>query len=124
MRPLLTSLFLVAALAGTARADASAPSPLAQARINAAAETYKLIEVQYKSGMAQADSVYLWSVRWYTASHEAGVATAAADHLKRMQTFEGDVKNTVTAGLASGDDSSAAKYYVAEAQLWAGGKGR
>jgi hypothetical protein len=124
MRPLVSALVLVLSLSGSAFADASAPSPLAQARINAAAETYRIIETMFHSGMEKADSVYLWSVRWYTASHEAGVTTAAADHLKRMQTLEGEVKNKVSAGIAPASDTLAAKYYVAEAQLWAGGKPR
>lgn len=95
------------------RADAVAA--LNQARVVAAAEAYALYAAHYKGGQAALDSVYAWSTRWREALGKAGNEA----HLKRMRSLTEEVKAKHSAGMATGADLAAARYYVAEAELWA-----
>jgi hypothetical protein len=113
---------LLLAFSAPARADATAPAPLAKARMDAAEKVYTQVETGFSGGMTPLDTVYLWSVRWYESARAAGVKTAAADHLKRMQALETKVKTFVSSGMARAADNLAAGYYRAEAEVWAAAK--
>jgi hypothetical protein len=93
-------------------------STLDQARIDAAKKAYALYEVQYASGTATVDALFLWSRHWYEAEHEAGIKTAGADHLARVTKIQALVAKKVATGMASSADTAAADYYVAEANVW------
>jgi len=88
---------------------------LKQARVVAAAEAYALYAAHYKGGQAALDSVYAWSTRWREALGKAGNAA----HLKRMRALTEEVKAKHAAGMATAADLAAARYYAAEAELWA-----
>jgi hypothetical protein len=113
---------------GTAAAVAAPPDPkvsseLFQARVDAAKEAYLLAEALYRQGMGEPETIYRWSHRWLTAQQTlAGTKaerTAAAEaHLARMKKLEEVAKATVRVGTACPLDGRAAKFYVAEAEVW------
>jgi hypothetical protein len=96
---------------------ASTTTPAMKAKVDSATKAHALAEAMLTSGMGTAETVYLWSRRWAEAARATGIATAGADHLKRMKTLEALVKTKVTAGLAAKIDEHAAAYYVAEAEV-------
>jgi hypothetical protein len=121
----LLALVTATAWAGLPNAPDPKPTVTEQARIDAATKTFALVEIQYQSGASSADAVYLWSTRWLHAQLEVGTASkkgrhdAAADHLARMKKLATSIGKSVAAGIGSKTDGEAAKYYVAEAELWA-----
>jgi hypothetical protein len=106
------------AMATPAFAD-TAVSPLQRARADSAAKAFALVEARYKSGSADIEAVYRWSVRWYEAQRESQPKPAAQDHLKRMQALETTAKARAASGVAPADEAVAAEYFRAEAALWA-----
>jgi len=96
------------------RAAGEETASLKQARVVAAAEAYALYAAHYKSGGAALDSVYAWSSRWRDALGKAGNEA----HLKRMRALTTEVQAKHAAGMATSADLAAARYYVAEAELW------
>ena len=113
---------------GTAAAVAAPPdvkvSPeLLRVRLDSAKEAYDLAEALYRQGKGEPETIYRWSHRWLTAQQAlAGTKaerTAAAEaHLDRMKRLEEVAKATVRVGMASPLDERAAKFYVAEAEVW------
>jgi hypothetical protein len=114
----MRTLLLLVLIASPALAD-TAVSPLVKARTDTAARAYAMVEARYKSGTADIESVYRWSVRWLDAQRDAAPKPAAQDHLKRMQTLEAAAKARVSSGIAPADEAVAAEYFKAEAALWA-----
>lgn len=114
------ALFFAAAatLSGQAWTAGRAPDKLQQARSTAAARAFALQSAQYKSGQGTLDSVYRWSLRWRLSGPGR---KADAAHLGRMKTLASEVKAKHGAGMASAADAAAARYYVAEAEVWAAG---
>jgi hypothetical protein len=112
---------LLLALAGAARADATAPN-LPQARVTAAAEAYAAVEASFNAGTETADHVYLWSVRLLQSQRDAGAKDATREHLRRMTKLEGTIRQLVAAGARPRLDLLAATYYHAEAEAWAAAK--
>jgi hypothetical protein len=118
-------LVTVTAFAGVPNTPDPKPTPTEQARIDAASKTFVLVETQQQSGAATADVVYVWSERWFHAQADVGSAskatrhTAAADHLARMKKLATSINKAFAMGASSKAEVEAAKYYVAEAELWA-----
>jgi hypothetical protein len=112
------ALFLVGAavLSSQAWTAGRAPGKLQRARSTAAARAYAMYSMQFKGGQGTLDAVYRWSLRWRLS--ETGRKADAA-HLKRMKTLAAGVKAKHSAGMVSAADAAAARYYVAEAELWA-----
>ena len=109
--------------AHAADAKAKTVAKLAQARLDAASTAYAAVKVQLQSGRATPEAAYQWSVRWFQAQRDLplkgkALATAASDHLARMQDLETAVTQQVQAGSATTADAYAAAYYRAEAELW------
>ncbi len=98
-------LLLVAFPARTAPPDPNA------ARIAAAAAAYEDALGRCKSGSAELDEVYRWSIRWNDASHDPGA------HARRMTGLAGVVAERISAGAARASDQKALDYYLAEAAV-------
>jgi hypothetical protein len=75
----------------------------------------------YRNGRESAEVVYVWSKRWMDAARKERVATARADHLRRMQDLETLARQRYGAGAASQLEKLAAEYYRIEAELGAAG---
>jgi outer membrane protein TolC len=130
-RPLLLALPLGLAAWGTplpCAAAAPAPVPrvpkeLLQARVDAARQTYQIIEKQYQVGQGTLAELPRWSRRWLKAQRALS-ATRADDvaalqaHLERMRKLEKIVQTQVKAGGAGVQAGSAATYYRVEAEIW------
>lgn len=116
--PALAFALVAAFLMGRAWSGPST-SQLAVARIDKASKAYAAHEALQKSGRASPETVYAWSVRWFEAQGgPKGNATAADDHLKRMQDLESAVKTQFQSGLVTAADVAGVAYYRAEAELW------
>jgi len=119
----LALLVVGTAAAVAAPPDAKVPPELLRAQLDAAQEAYALAEALYRQGKGEPESVYRWSHRWLTAQQAlAGTkaertATAEA-HLGRMKRLEEVAKAAVRVGTGSPLDERAAKFYVAEAEVW------
>jgi outer membrane protein TolC len=114
---------LAVGTAVAAAPDAKVSPELLRARLAAAQEAYDLAEALYRQGRGEPEAVYRWSHRWLTAQQAlAGTKaerTAAAEaHLGRMKRLEEAAKAMVRVGTGSPLDERAAKYYVAEAEVW------
>jgi len=114
----LSTLVLALGLAHayTPPAASATPTPAMKAKVDSAQKAYAIAEAQLKAGTGTVDTVYAWSKRWAEAQRATGVATAVADHLKRMQALETLVKTKVGAGLLNAIETNATAYYVAEAE--------
>jgi hypothetical protein len=109
-------MWLVLVMLMTAGPGEAAPlDGLRKARLAAAARAFKAHRTLYQVGRAQLDAVYRWSVRWREAESKQG----SAAHLKRMTALLAEVKRKSAAGTAPAADLAAARFYVAEARLWA-----
>jgi hypothetical protein len=115
---------LIAALssmsaAAVAKPDAAAP---AQARVDAAAKLYPLLEAQWRGGRGTVDGLCAWSARWLDAvrdaPHTRKALTAALEaHRARMQAVADEAAKQVAAGTATTADALIAAYYLADAEL-------
>ena len=120
----LALLVAGAAAAVAAPPDAKVSPELLQARLGAAQDAYALAEALYRQqGKGEPEAIYRWSHRWLTAQQAlAGTKaerTAAAEaHLDRMKRLEAAAKALVKVGMTSPLDERAARYYVAEAEVW------
>jgi outer membrane protein TolC len=112
-----------AALAAPAPAAAEVPQKLLQARRDAAQQAYDSALAQYRTGKGDAEGVYRWSHRWLVAQQEmAGTKAereaAAAAHLGRVKDLEKAAEKLVKTGVAPPLEGKAARFYVAEAEVW------
>lgn len=115
-------LAVLLCLIAASRVVADNSTPLARGRADAALKAVHEAELAYKTGRADAERVYLWSVRWCETQRDSKgnlPQAAAQEHLKRMQELEAHVKARVASGSASSGDLSPAEYYRIEAELWA-----
>jgi outer membrane protein TolC len=112
-----------AAFAAPAPAAAEVAPKLLQARRDAAQQAYDLTLAMYRTGKGDAEGVYRWSQRWLVAQQDmAGTKaerTAAAEaHLGRMKDLEKVAEKLVKTGLVAPLEGKAARFYVAEAEVW------
>lgn len=113
----------VVAVAAPAPASAGPSADQIQKRIDAAHKVYDRALALYQGGTGTIDAVYTWSARWLTAEREtplkgAKLKTALGDHLARMQALEKTATDLANTGKVPTADVEAAKYYVAEAEVW------
>jgi len=115
-------------LAAAARVGAdSSVAAARKARVDAAAKVVALVEAQYKTGQADAERVYVWSVRWCDAQRDAKgnlPQAAAQEHLKRMTALEALAQQRYASGSASAAEKAMAEFYRAEAEDWLAATGR
>ena len=93
----------------------------AQQRIDAAQRMFNETVLSFEQGMAGAEDVYTWSVRWLEAVCEGDPMQkpAALDaHLQRMGELAQKAGPLVDAGMLPPSTRTACEYYVAEAQFW------
>ena len=119
----LALLVVSTAAAVAAPPDAKVSPELLRARLDAAQEAYELAEALYRQGNGEPEAVYRWSHRWLAAQQaltgtKAERAAATEAHLTRMKRLEEVAKAGVRVGTRSPLDQSAAKFYVAEAEVW------
>lgn len=115
----LAILFALMAAMGLAHAltpVAAGPAAAAKNKVDSAAKAYTLAEAKLQTGTGTPETVYLWSKRWADAQRANGVATAYADHTKRMISLETSVKTKIANGVLTPMDEHAAAYYRAEAE--------
>ena len=114
------ALFLggTAAMTGQAWTAGRTLNKLQQARTVAATRAFALHAARYKAGQGTLDAVYRWSLRWRLSGPGR---KADAAHLVRMKKLATGVKVKHSAGMASAADAAAARYYIAEAELWGAG---
>lgn len=120
-------------LASSVRGDSAAsdkPAKLAEARLKAANEAYRLYQERHKKeGDVEAETLYLWSNRILNAERDAASKeeqriTALQAHLDRMMQLESETKRRLEGGKVRAHEMAAAEFYRLEAELWlARGKG-
>jgi len=113
------------------KADAVVPKALLKAKLEAAQEAYKGAwqnsgEVK-RSGdiillVGTPEGAYIWSVRWLNAQLEMtdkqdDRISAMEEHINRMKDVKKRVDN-MTPGLIPAMNAEAAKWYLAEAEIW------
>jgi hypothetical protein len=99
------------------------PSPLAEARCQAALKQYETTWSYYQQARIDTYQVYVWSrlvmdCRRDMASGRAGRVAAIEDHLARMKKMETLVKKVRKLGFGRSYDVGASEYYCLEAELW------
>ena len=120
----LVSFFAVMFLASPPTASSqphkdASPAKLAGHASKAYADTF----ARHKSGMADVEAVYTWSVRWLDAELRASSDSKAkkrafTDHQARMRDLRNQVKSQVGIGTAPAVAEYAADYFATEAALW------
>src|SRR5262249_4297702 len=101
---------------GFARPSRAKDDAALKARADTASKAFVLAKGTVATGRATAETVCAWSLRWYQAEKALGNGKAAADHLARLQTIEGEVKAQYNAGIASSLDAATVAYYRADAE--------
>jgi hypothetical protein len=101
----------------------SAPPELYRARLEAARRAYKVTLKALRTGRADADTMYLWSVRWLESEKavsktKAERIAACTAHLKRMEDLGKLVEVRFKTGNADFSQTVAIQFYLAEARVW------
>ena len=119
---------LILALAGLLTAPAAPndppkPSPLAEARYQAAVRQYEITWSYYQQARIDSYQVYVWS-RFVLESDRERIAkpadriVALEQHLVRMKKLEELIKKVRRLGFGRSSDVSASEYYRLEAEHW------
>ena len=103
--------------------EARKPSPLAEARHNAAVKQFDLIWQYYQQSRVQSFDVYVWSRLLLDASKAVsdrpGKQIAAfEEHLDRMKKLETLIKKVRRLGFGRSSDVGASEYFRIEAEYW------
>jgi hypothetical protein len=126
-RRTLASLTLLLAGLSVAPAQppkvAPRPSPLAEARYQAALRQYEITWSYYQQARIDTYQVYLWSRLVLDSRREMDPAPAdrvpaLQDHLARMKKMEELVRKIRRLGFGRSYDVGAAEYYCLEAEHW------
>jgi hypothetical protein len=128
-RPLvIVTLMLAGASIAPAAPDApekepGKPSPLAQARYDAALQQYGLIWTYFQQNRTDSFQVYYWSRLVLDSGREMGEKpadriAALQNHLARMQKMEELVRRIRRLGFGLSADVGATRYYRLEAEHW------
>jgi hypothetical protein len=128
-RPLvIVTLMLAGASIAPAAPDArekepGKPSPLAQARYDAALQQYELIWTYFQQNRTDSFQVYYWSRLVLDSGREMGETpadriAALRNHLARMQKMEELVRRIRRLGFGLSSDVGATRYYRLEAEHW------
>lgn len=92
------------------------------AQLAAASSAYDAAHAAFTAGTGTPEAVYRWSRRWLASAkmvEPAKTAGAVADHQARMLQLQETITVQVQQGTASAASLAEARYYVAEAAVWA-----
>jgi hypothetical protein len=127
-RPLAVLILLLSGLSIAPAApeptkEPAKPTPLAQARLQAALDQYELIWSYFQQNRTDSFQVYYWSRLVLDARREMGEAptdriVALKNHLARMQKMEDLIKKIRRLGFGFSSDVGATRYYRLEAEHW------
>jgi hypothetical protein len=110
-------------IAPAAPDDPPKPSPLAEARYQAAVKQYEITWSYYQQARIDSYQVYVWS-RLVLDSHRersekpADRIIALEAHLARMKKLEELIKKVRRLGFGRSSDVGASEYYRLEAEHW------
>jgi hypothetical protein len=110
-------------IAPAAPDDPPKPSPLAEARYQAAVKQYEITWSYYQQARIDSYQVYVWS-RLVLDSHRdrsekaADRIVALEAHLARMKKLEELIKKVRRLGFGRSSDVGASEYYRLEAEHW------
>ncbi len=110
-------------VAPAAPEKSSKPSPLAEARYQAAMEQYELTWSYYQQARIDSFQVYYWSRLVLDSRRDMGETpadriAALKDHLARMKRMEDLVTKIRRLGFGRSSDVGATRYYRLEAEHW------
>jgi hypothetical protein len=127
-RPLAVLIILLSGLsvapaAPDATTEPAKPTPLAQARLQAALDQYELVWSYFQQNRTDSFQVYYWSRLVLDARREMGESpddriVALKNHLARMQKMEDLIKKIRRLGFGFSSDVGATRYYRLEAEHW------
>jgi outer membrane protein TolC len=120
---LLAVILSGATPSGRSPAAGKAPTDSLQAQLDAAREAYRLAQVYYRDGRGDVETVYRWSRRWLEAEQAGGGGkdqnlAALKGHLERMKELQKQAEARWRTGLVTSLDTTATKFYLAEAEDW------
>lgn len=103
--------------------EAPRPTPLAQARYDAAVKQYEITWSYYQQNRIDSYQVYVWSRFVLDARRDMGETpadrkNALEEHLGRMQKLEALVLRIRRLGFGRSYDVGAVEYYRLEAEHW------
>jgi hypothetical protein len=110
-------------IAPAAPNDPPKPSPLAEARYQAALKQYEITWSYYQQARIDSFQVYVWSrfvleSRRELNNRPADRIVALKDHLDRMKKLEALVLKVRRLGFTRSSDVGASEYYRLEAEHW------
>ncbi len=122
---LCSSAFVLAGLsiAPAAPDDPPKPSPLAEARYQAAVKQYEITWSYYQQARIDSYQVYVWSRLVLDAHRDlsqkpADRIVALEEHLARMKKLEELIRKVRKLGFGRSSDVGASEYYRLEAEHW------
>jgi hypothetical protein len=120
---LALSVLSVAPAAPNASPEPARPTPLAQARYQAALDQYELIWSYFQQNRTDSFQVYYWSRLVLDAHRELGQAAddrivALKNHVDRMRKMEELIRKIRRLGFGLSSDVGATRYYRLEAEHW------
>jgi hypothetical protein len=123
-RPLVVLILLLSGLSiAPAAPEPAKPTPLAEARFQAALDQYELVWSYFQQNRTDSFQVYYWSRLVLDARREMGESpadriVALKNHLARMQKMEDLIKKIRRLGFGFSSDVGATRYYRLEAEHW------
>jgi hypothetical protein len=120
---ILTLLLAGLSVAPAAPEVPAKPSPLAEARYQAAEQQFEIIWSYFQQNRTDSFQVYVWSRLVLDARREMGETpadrrAALEGHLARMKRMEELVKKIRRLGFGLSSDVGASLYYRLEAEHW------
>jgi hypothetical protein len=99
------------------------PSPLAAARLKAAAKQFKEVWAYYQQSRTDSFQTYYWSRLWLESQQDVsddkdGRIAALEAHLERMKRLQALVLKVRKLGFGFSTDVGATEYYRTEAERW------
>ena len=119
----LTLVLAGLSIAPAAPDDPPKPSPLGDARYQAAVRQYEITWSYYQQARIDSYQVYVWSRLVLDAHRDlsekpAGRTVALEGHLARMKKLEELIKKVRRLGFGRSYDVGASEYYRLEAEHW------
>ena len=123
-RFVILSLILAAlSVAPAAPDEPPQPSPLAEARYQAALKQYEVTWSYYQQSRIDSYQVYVWSrlildSRSDLSKQPSDRILALQGHLERMKKLEALIRKVRRLGFGRSSDVGASEYYRLEAEVW------
>ncbi len=120
---LLAGLSIAPAAPDASKVEPAGPTPLAQARYQAALDQFELIWTYFQQNRTDSFQVYYWSRLVLDSRRDMGETpadriAALKNHLARMQKMEELVRKIRRLGFGLSSDVGATRYYRLEAEHW------